>query len=183
MMSNAFDQSVYQSAILSLTRKFEIETAKRYSVSLENAKGEGAVHIEEVLANAAELHVDFIIVVLVDQLEVLHAGLVHAPVEVQHECLHLLVPFRRLVEEEHYVRRVVVLELPLYCFGMRLCVRPEHFLTVLVYHRKKNFHSAGTFRSQDVCFVLDYSVLLPNFIFFSHFFWIFLVIENVEFCA
>jgi len=65
-----------------------------------------------------------IVVVLVYQLEVLHAGLVHSPIKIQYESLHLyrksknsdcailtLIPLGRLVEEEHDIFDVAYLKL------------------------------------------------------------------------
>jgi len=52
-----------------------------------------------------------VVIVLVDELEVLHGGLIDTSIEVEHKRLHLFVPFGRLVEEEHDSLRVVLLKL------------------------------------------------------------------------
>lgn len=126
----------------SLAGEFEVETTKRYTVGLEYAEGERAVHVEQVLADAAELHVYLIIVVLVYQLEVLDAGLVDTPVEIEHEGLHLFVPLRRFVEKEHDVFRVIIIEFALDRVRVLLRVRPEKFLPVAIYHWQQHFHSS-----------------------------------------
>ena len=80
----------------SLTCKFKVKATKRYSVRLENTERERTVHVEQVLSNATELHVNFIVVVLVNQLEVLDTTLRHTSLEIQHVTTHLVVPGRTL---------------------------------------------------------------------------------------
>ena len=95
----------------SLTGKFEVEGGQADGEGLKDGAWEGDVHVEVVLAHASELHVNVVVVVLVYQLKILHACLVDPPVEVEHEGLHLLIPLGGLVEEEHYVLRVILPEL------------------------------------------------------------------------
>lgn len=52
-----------------------------------------------------------VVVVLVYQLEVLDACLVHTPVEIQYKRLHLFVPLRGLIEEKHNFLHIVLFEL------------------------------------------------------------------------
>ena len=66
----------------SLTGKLEVEGGETDSIGLENATWVGHVHVEGVFAHSAKLHVDVVVVVLVNQLEVLHTGLVYPPIEV-----------------------------------------------------------------------------------------------------
>jgi hypothetical protein len=61
------------------------------------------------------LHVDLVVVVLIDQLEVLDRGLVDSAIEVEHKGLDRFVPLGRLVEEKHNVLSVVLFKLLLDC--------------------------------------------------------------------
>ena len=66
----------------SLARKFEIEGGESDRESLENWTGKRDVHVEVVFADAAELHINVVIVVFVYQLKVFDGCLVYASVEV-----------------------------------------------------------------------------------------------------
>ena len=73
---------MYFNRLFSLARKFEIERGESYRESLEYWTGKRDIHVEVVFADAAELHIYVVIVVLVYQLKVLYGRLVYAPVEV-----------------------------------------------------------------------------------------------------
>ena len=130
---------------MSFTCKFKVKRAKTNTESLEYAKWKSNIHVEYVLSDSAELHVYFAVVVLVHQLEVLDRSLVDSAVKVQHKGLHLLVPLRRFVEEEHDVFRLVGCELPLNALGLLLGVWPEDLFAVAVHHWKQHLHAARTF--------------------------------------
>jgi len=70
---------------------------------LENAARESAVHVELVLADSSKLHVYFIIVIFINQLEVLNTSFVNSTVKVEYKCLNLFIPFGWFVEKEHYI--------------------------------------------------------------------------------
>lgn len=95
----------------SLARKLEVKRRQSDCERLEKRARESYVHVEHLFAHAAKLHVDVVVVVLVNQLEVFNGRLVDAAVEVEHERLHLFIPLGRLVEEKHYIFIVVLLEL------------------------------------------------------------------------
>lgn len=104
-----------------------------------------------------------VVVVLVYQLEILYGGLIHTPVEVEHKCLHLLVPLGRLVEEEHDVFRVINFELLL----DRVFIingAPGVLLALQVHVRQQYLHAAGALAAQHVRFVLNYSLLVPQIV-------------------
>jgi len=84
---------------------------------LEERAGVCDVHVEILLSNTAELHVNVVVIVLVDKLEVLHGGLIDTSVEVEHKRLHLFVPLGWLVKEEHYSLSIILLELLLQRLG------------------------------------------------------------------
>ena len=56
---------------------------------MEEGARVGHVHVKVLLPHAPKLQVNVIVVVLVDQLKVLHARLVDASVEIQHKGLDL----------------------------------------------------------------------------------------------
>jgi hypothetical protein len=74
---------------ISLAGKFEIKGCESNRECLKEGAGKRHIHIEGVFAHSAKLHIDVIVVVLVYQLEVLHAGLIHSPIKIQYESLHL----------------------------------------------------------------------------------------------
>ena len=76
-------------SLFSLTSKLEIEGGQAYAEGLEKWGGVRYVHVEVLGANTAKLHINVIVVVLVDQLKVLNRGLVHAAVEIKHKSLYL----------------------------------------------------------------------------------------------
>ena len=76
-------------SLFSLTSKLEIEGGQAYAEGLEKWGWVGYVHVEVLGANTAKLHINVVVIVLVDQLKVLDRGLVHAPVEIKHESLYL----------------------------------------------------------------------------------------------
>jgi len=145
-------------SFVSFARKFKIEATERNCIGLENTEREGAVHVEGVFADTSELHVDFGVVVLVYELKVLDTGLVDAPVEVQDEGLHLLVPLGRFIEEEHKIFGLVGRKLSLYRVSFDFRVGPEVFLAISTDHRHENLHSSGTFATKYICFILHHSV-------------------------
>ena len=74
---------------VSLACKLEIEGGQTYAKRLEDRCWVRYVHIEILLAHTPKLHVNVIVVVLVYQLKVLYARLVHTSIEIEHECLYL----------------------------------------------------------------------------------------------
>lgn len=56
--------------VISLTSKFEIKRAKSNSETLEYRHWELTIQVKVMLLNPSELHIDSIVVVLVDQLEI-----------------------------------------------------------------------------------------------------------------
>ena len=73
----------------SLASKFKVEGGEADSERLEQRAGVRHVHIKVLLPHAPKLQVDVVVVVLVYQLKVLDARLVHTSIEIQHERLHL----------------------------------------------------------------------------------------------
>ena len=77
--------------------------------------------MECLFAYSTELHIDMVIIVLINELKVLNRRFVDSSVEVENESLHLyknltakkltFIPFGRFVEEEHYVVGVILFEL------------------------------------------------------------------------
>ena len=67
---------------VSLTRKLEVEARQGDAECLENRLRKGYVHVKVLLACAAELHVDAVVVELVYQLEILDRGLVDSAIKV-----------------------------------------------------------------------------------------------------
>jgi hypothetical protein len=55
----------------SLVSEFNIERTDRDAKSLEYRKGEGYIHVEVVLSDSAEQHVNPILIILIYQLEIL----------------------------------------------------------------------------------------------------------------
>jgi hypothetical protein len=55
----------------SLASEFKIERTESDAESLENRNWEGNIHVEVVFSDSAELHVNPIIIVFVNQLEIL----------------------------------------------------------------------------------------------------------------
>lgn len=98
---------------LSFTGEFEVKTTQCNGKGLEDAYWERHVHVEVVFSDATKLHIDLVVVVLIDHLEVLDTSLVDSTVEVEHECLYLLIPFGRFIEEEYHVTCLVCFELAL----------------------------------------------------------------------
>ena len=76
-------------SLFSLTSKLEIEGGQAYAKGLEKWGGVRYVHVEVLGANTAKLHINVVVVVLVDKLKVLDRGLVHAAVEIKHKSLYL----------------------------------------------------------------------------------------------
>lgn len=75
----------------SFASKFEIKGGKADSEGLKERHGIGHVHVEVLGADAPKLHIDVIVIVLVNQLEILHTRLVDPPVKVKHKSLHLCI--------------------------------------------------------------------------------------------
>lgn len=99
-----------------------------------------------------------VVVVLVYQLEVLDASLVHAAVEIKNERLHLFVPLRRLVEEKHNLFDVVLLKLLLN--RVVRILRVPRLLRGLVRHiGQKHFHAPRSFTAKHICLVLYHALL------------------------
>ena len=73
----------------SLARKFEIKRSQAYRECLEDWAGVRYVHVEVLLSNAAKLHVDVVVVVFVNELEILNWCLVNAPIKVKNKRLNL----------------------------------------------------------------------------------------------
>ena len=77
------------------------------------------------MANAPELHINLVVVVFINQLEVLHRGFVYSAIKIEYEGLDsctqreevkfikvlTFVPLRRLIKEEHYIFSVVLFKL------------------------------------------------------------------------
>lgn len=122
--------------IYSFTCKFKIKTTERNSICLEYTEWKSDIHIESIFSNSTKLHIDFIIIVFINQLEVLHRGLVHTPIEIQHKRLHLLIPFRWLIEIKHYIFCFVFSEFTLNSILFNFCIRPIKLLSVTRNHWK-----------------------------------------------
>lgn len=73
----------------SLARKFEIKRSQAYRECLEDRAGVRYVHVEVLLSNAAKLHVDVIVVVFINELEILNWCFVNAPIKVKNKRLNL----------------------------------------------------------------------------------------------
>ena len=73
---------------ISFACEFKVEAGEANSVSLENTHWKLAVQIEVVFTNSTKLHVYTIVVILVDQLEILHTCLVDTSIEIQNKCLN-----------------------------------------------------------------------------------------------
>ena len=124
----------------SFAGKFKVKATEGNTVGLEKTEREGAIHIELVLAYSTKLHINFVVVVLVDQLEVFHTRFIDSPIKIEDEGLHLFVPLRGLIKIKHHIFCFVVGKLPLNCFFFNFTVRPHHLLTVSVHHGQQNFH-------------------------------------------
>ena len=81
LIRNTIEELLWKCAF-SLACKFEIKATKRYSVRLENTERERTVHVEQVLANTTKLHVDFVVIVFINELEVLHTCFVNTSIEI-----------------------------------------------------------------------------------------------------
>ena len=91
----------------SLARKFEIKWSQTYCECLEDWAGVSHVHVEVLLSNAAELHVDVVVVVFINELEILNWCLVNAPIKVKNKCLNLYSIQIRWYRET-YIRSILV---------------------------------------------------------------------------
>lgn len=67
---------------ISFTCKFEIKRTKTNCVGLENTEGKGDIHVKDIFANTAKLHINLAIVMLIDQLKVFNTGFVHPTIEI-----------------------------------------------------------------------------------------------------
>ena len=76
-------------------------------------------------AYAAKLHINVVVVVLVNQLEVLDARLVNPTIKIEHKRLHLFIPLRRLIEEEHDSLCIINLELFSYLLARLIVVSKQ----------------------------------------------------------
>jgi len=153
--------------IYSFTRKFKIKTTKRNGICLEYTKWKSNIHIESIFTDSSELHIDLIIIVLINQLEVLNWSLVHTTVEIQHERLNLLIPLRWFVEIKHYIFCFILSKFALNSILFNFRVWPIELLSITWNHRKQHFHSSWSFWPQHIGFVLHNSQLLPRFLFAS----------------
>ena len=167
----------------SFTCKLEVKRTETYSESLKYTEGESHVHIENVFANTPTLHVDFAIVVLVDQLKVFDTCLVYSPVKIQHKGLHLFVPFRWFVEEEHNIVRFILGEFALNTITLNFSVRPENLFSISIHHRQQNLHSSRPFGSEYISLILYHPVLLTGVVFVRGFGGVFLSVKNVKLCS
>lgn len=149
----------------SFTCKFKIKGTQTNSVRLKYTKGKGHVHVENVFAYSAELHVDFAVVMLVYQLKVFDTCFINTTVKVKHKCLHLFVPLGGFIKEEHYIISVVGCELALNAVYFVFIVWPIQLFTISVHHWKQYFHSAWALGAKHVSFILNNSVLLSAVIF------------------
>ena len=144
---------------LSLAGQFAVEAGERHPKGLEGAHGVAVVHGEDVLGHAAELHDDVVEVVVVHDLEVLHRGLRHAAVEVEHVALGVVVPHGGLVvhlEDALLALGLVALEEPVGAGdGLEVVA-----LALGVHAGKDDGHAAGALEAEDVGVVDDGGELL-----------------------
>ena len=113
------------------------------------------------MANAPELHVNLVVVIFIDQLEVLHRGFVYSAVKIEYEGLDsctqrkgirlmrvlTFVPLRRLIKEEHYIFSVILFKLLL---DSVIAIRrfPHELPLVSIYVRQEYLHSPRPLGSQ-----------------------------------
>ena len=66
----------------SLTRKLEVERSQAYRKRLEHRARVCHIHVEVLLPDTAKLHVNMVVVVLINQLEIFNRRFINAPIEV-----------------------------------------------------------------------------------------------------
>ena len=66
----------------SLTRKLEVERSQAYRKCLEHRARVCYIHVEVLLPDTAKLHVNMVVVVLINQLEIFNRRFINAPIEV-----------------------------------------------------------------------------------------------------
>ena len=91
----------------SLARKFEIKRGQAYCECLEDWARVRHVHVEVLLSNAAELHVDVVVVIFINELEILNWCFVNAPIKVKNKRLNLYSNQIRWYRET-YIRSILV---------------------------------------------------------------------------
>lgn len=92
---------------LSLAGELKVETCESNAKRLEQRARVRYVHVKVLGSHPTKLHVDVIVVVLVDELKILDGCLVYPSIEIEHESLHLFVPLWWLIEEKHYALGVI----------------------------------------------------------------------------
>ena len=118
----------------SFTSELEVETAQSYTICLEYAHWECAVHVEVILPYATKLHVYFIVIVFINQLEVLYTCFVDTAIEIEDECLYLFIPFWWFIKEEHNIRCFVCVKFTLNLIFILLLIVPNKFCSISIYH-------------------------------------------------
>jgi len=139
---------------VSFARKLEVERGKTDGISLKYTERKGYVHVEDVLTDPSELHIDFGVIMLIYQLEIFNTSFIYTPVKVKNEGLNLLIPLWWFIKEEHNVVLFVFGEFTLDTLIFCVSVWPIQLLSFSVDHGEKHFHSSWSFRSEHVSFIL-----------------------------
>lgn len=138
-------ENCYLSEANSFTGKFEIKTTERNTICLENATWKSAIDIELIFSDTSKLHINFIVIIFIYQLKVLHTRFIYSTIEIKYESLNLFIPFWWLIEKEHYIRCFVISELPLDSVLFNFGIKPLHFFAFAANHREQYLHSSWSF--------------------------------------
>ena len=66
----------------SLTRELEVERSQAYRKCLEDRARVCYIHVKVLLSDAAKLHVNVVVVVFINQLEIFNRRFINAPIKV-----------------------------------------------------------------------------------------------------
>jgi hypothetical protein len=112
-----------------------------------------------MVSHPPKLQIYLVLVVIINQLKVLHTGFVHTSVEVEHKRLDMIVPLWRLIEEHEHTRTVAELVLGQHAVVLVLWL-PNYMLTLGIHGWEEYAHLAGSFTSQYVGLVENHAKLL-----------------------
>ena len=94
--------------------KLEIKGSESNTEGLEEGARERDIHVKVVSSYATKLHINVVVIVFVYQLKVLDTRFIYSAIEIKYKGLHLFIPLRWFVKEEHNLLGVINFELLLY---------------------------------------------------------------------